>query len=150
MHAKCLVLCINHDMQVYPFKYGVYICKMAPLYAMHVYPLLRCKSYMQVRHIMQVMLTCKLNMLCKLCAYASYVYEGMQVVCIVLCKLSLWDYASYEHDVIQVMYMLKCELNVICKYVNAYASIWMPMQVCECLCKLCVCLNACLTCYAIY
>ena len=99
---------------------------------------------------MQVMLTCKLNMLCKLCAYASYVYEGMQVVCIVLCKLSLWDYASYEHDVIQVMYMLKCELNVICKYVNAYASIWMPMQVCECLCKLCVGLNACLTCYASY
>ena len=33
---------------------------------------------------------------------------------------------------------------------NAYASMWMLMQVCECLCKLCVCLNACLTCYASY
>ena len=38
----------------------------------------------------------------------------------------------------------------LCKYVNAYASMWMLMQVCECLCKLCVCLNACLTCYASY
>ena len=40
--------------------------------------------------------------------------------------------------------------GLICKYVNAYASMWMLMQVCECLCKLCVCLNACLTCYASY
>ena len=83
--------------------------------------------------------------ICKLCVwgYASYVHGVMQVK-------FLWDYASYVHDVMQVMYMLKCELNVICKYVNAYASIWMPIQVCECLCKLCVGLNACLTCYASY
>ena len=40
--------------------------------------------------------------------------------------------------------------ELICKYVNAYASMWILMQVCEYLCKLCVCLNACLTCYARY
>ena len=56
----------------------------------------------------------------------------MQVMCIVLCKLSLWDYASYEHDVMQVMYMLKWhDMQVM----HAYASMWMLMQVCGCLCK---------------
>ena len=33
---------------------------------------------------------------------------------------------------------------------HAYGSMWMLMQECECLCKSCVCLNACLTCYASY
>ena len=113
MHAKCLVLCINHDMQVYPFKYGIYICKMAPLYAMHVYPPLRCKSYMQAQHVMQVMCM----MLCKLCAccyassYASYVYDVMQVMCMMLCKLCVCWYASYVYDIMQVMGMMLCKLT---------------------------------------
>ena len=116
MHAKCLVLCINHDMQVYPFKCDAYICKMAPLYAMNIYvyaclPSFKMQviyasstcyasyvyAYMQVQHVMQVMciLICKLNMLCKLCVwcYVSYVHVvmqvHMQVMCMMLCKLCL-------------------------------------------------------------
>ena len=111
MHAKCLVLCINHDMQVYPFKYGIYICKMAPLYAMHVYPPLRCKSYMQVQHVKQVMcmLICKFNMLYKLCVclYASSTCYA---------SLCVWCYVSYVHVVMQVHMQVMCMM--LCKYVH--------------------------------
>ena len=122
MHAKCLVLCINHGMQVYPFKCDAYICKMTPLYAMHVYPPLRCKSYMQVQHVKQVMcmLICKFNMLCKLCVwcYVSYVHVvmqvHMQVMCMMLCKLCAWCYASYVYVDMQVMFIILCKLCVWC------------------------------------
>ena len=108
MHAKCLVLCINHDMQVYPLKCDAYICGITPLYAMNVYPLLRCKSYMQVQHVMQVCVWC----------YVSYVHVvvqvHMQVRCIRLCKLYAWCYVSYVYVDMQVMFMISCKLCVWC------------------------------------
>ena len=103
-------------------------------------------AYASIWMVMQVMymFKCKIYVICKLCMLMR-VYECLCKICICLndmiCKL--------------FMFMQVCEC--LCKYVDAYASMWMLMQVMcmlKCmfnmLCKLWECLYASSTCYARY